>query len=277
MLLKMRIVVPLIVLAIISATVAANGDIPLEKIAILMLSGGLASAGAACLNHYLDRDIDAVMERTKRRPIPSGEIGNPVNAALLGIVLISLGIAVATRLGWLSLGFIALGAFFYVLVYTFWLKRTSPLSVVLGGGAGSCAALAGWTAVDPSLSMVPAFLGLLVFSWTPSHFWSLAIVLEDDYRKARVPMLPVLVGRRMTAWVILGNTVITVVVSLLPYYYRLFQEPYLLVAVAVGAVALYSNVSLALSPTKSAAWRSYKLSGMQLGLLLLAMLVDTIL
>ncbi|MBI4319751.1 MAG: protoheme IX farnesyltransferase [Chloroflexi bacterium] len=274
-LLKMRIVVPLVFVATVMAIVAGSGAVYLDKIGLLVLAGGLASAGAACLNHYLDRDIDAVMQRTRNRPIPSGAIRNPATAALLGLGLIALAVVTAAALNYLTVTFIALGALFYAGVYTLWLKRRSPLNVVIGGFAGSCAVLAGWTAVDSSLSLTPVLVALIVFLWTPSHFWSLAIFLKDDYRRVGVPMLPVLIGERKTAWVIAGNTILTVLLSLLPHHLGLFGVPYLAMAVVAGFLVLRANVRLLLNPSGSEAWRNYKLSGMYLGLVFVGMLVDS--
>jgi heme o synthase len=269
-------VVPLVVVAVISAGIAGRGAVAWDKIAALILAGGLASAGAACLNHYLDRDMDAIMQRTRRRPIPSGRISNPATAAALGFALIGLAVTLATKLSLASMVFIALGAFFYVVVYTWWLKRTSPLNVVIGGFAGSCAALAGWTAVDPTITLTPAFLALFVFLWTPSHFWSLAIALKDDYRTAGVPMLPVLVGERVTSWIILANNTMLFVASLLPYFLGLFGWPYLVAVLAAGAVGLLGSIRLVRRPERPVAWRNYKISGIYLGLLFVGMLVDVL-
>lgn len=276
-LLKIRIVVPLIVVAVIAAIVAGNGAVPFNKIAILVLAGGLASAGAACLNHYLDRDIDAVMPRTKHRPIPSGRISNPATAALLGAVLIGVAVATALALNYMSLAFIALGAFFYVMVYTVWLKRNNPLNVVIGGFAGSCAALAGWTAIDTNVSLTPLVMALLVFLWTPSHFWSLAIVLRDEYHGAGIPMLPVLIGERRTAWVIFSNTAMTFLISLVPYYLGLFDLPYLVVATIAGLWTLRNRAQLLKTPTREVAWQNYKFSGVYLGLLFMGMVASVFL
>ncbi len=276
-LLKVRIAAPLVFVAAVTAVVASQGAVPMGRIVVLVLAGGLASAGAACLNHYLDRDIDAVMQRTRSRPIPSGDIGNPATAAFLGVALVGIALVIATTLSFGSLVFIALGAFFYVVVYTLWLKRSTPFGVIVGGFAGSCAVLAGWAAVSPHLSLTPLLLGLIVFLWTPAHFWSLAIVLKEEYRQVNVPMLPVLVGERMTAWIVLASTTLTVLASLLPYWHSLFGQTFLFVALFAALLALLGNLRLVRNPTKEVAWQSYKLSGVYLGLLFAGMLADAVL
>ncbi|TAK28559.1 MAG: protoheme IX farnesyltransferase [Chloroflexota bacterium] len=275
-LLKARIVVPMVAVALVTAFVAGNGQVPLGIIVALALAGGLASAGAACLNHYLDRDVDAIMPRTRQRPIPSGEVHNPATALLLGLALIGLGLAFASRLSHASLVFIALGAFFYVVVYTGWLKRSSPLNVVIGGFAGSCAALAGWLAVSPQLSLTPVLVGTMIFLWTPSHFWSLAIALQQEYRQAGIPMLPVLLGRQRTACAIFAHTALTFLTSLLPYHAGLLGLPYLTIALAAGFVALLSALRLLAQPSAAVAWQNYKLSGIYLAALFVGMLVNMV-
>ena len=275
-LLKARIVVPMVAVALVTAFVAGNGHVPAGTLVILVLAGGLASAGAASLNHYLDRDIDAIMARTRRRPIPSGDIHHPITALMLGLALIALSLTLASSLNRVSLIFIALGAFFYVVVYTHWLKRRSPLNVVIGGFAGSCAALAGWSAVNPELSLAPILVGSMVFLWTPSHFWSLAIALQQEYRQAGVPMLPVLLGSQRTASAIFAHTALTFLISLLPYHAGLFGLPYLSIALAAGLVALLSALRLLARPTAVVAWQNYKLSGAYLAAVFVGMLVNVI-
>ncbi len=172
------------------SNVATSLSPPMILIGSVLLAGTLASAGAAAINAYIDRDIDVLMLRTSKRPVPMGSIP-PKHALYFGIASLSLAFVTATLLLNLVATFmIMLGAFIYIFVYSVWLKRRTPWNIVIGGSAGSAAALAGWTAVTPQLEfMLPAVLmGVLVFLWTPSHFWSLAILTNRDYKAAGVPM-----------------------------------------------------------------------------------------
>lgn len=271
-LLKLRIVLLLQVVAGTSAIIAGGGLPPANRIGLLLLSGALASAGASVLNHYLDRDVDALMERTRRRPLPAGRIKHPGRAAILGVGLVLASLPVSLSLSWLVAVYILLGATFYVLVYTWWLKRRSQLSVVIGGAAGSFAALAGWAAVEPRLSAVAFFIALLVFLWTPLHFWNFALANVRDYRRARVPMLPVMVGVRWARYYIAATALAVFACSLLPWAMGYLGRYYLGGAVVLstllwGNLALVRNVKLA--------WLNYKLSGPYLLGVLVAMAVDS--
>ena len=173
----------------------------------------LAISGSTVLNMWHDRDIDARMRRTCGRPLPSGNI-RPGEALGLGLVLSGAGVGWALMMDPRYGVIIFAGLFFDVVVYTLWLKRRTWLNIILGGLAGSFAVLAGAAAVDPTLAPVPVILAVVLFLWTPPHFWSLAMVLHEQYREAGVPMLPVVVGDRKAAQVIFGHTLVLVTHSL---------------------------------------------------------------
>jgi len=184
-------IIPLLVLVALGASVVAARSIPALTVLFGVLVGGaLASAGALALNSYLEMGIDAQMKRTRSRPLPSLKIVPASKALAFGLALLALGVTTAFfTLNPLSAFFIALGAFVYVPVYTLWLKPRTSWNIVLGGFAGSCAALAGWYAVTFDGAVVGWLLAALVFVWTPTHFWSLAVITDEDYSSAGIPML----------------------------------------------------------------------------------------
>ena len=266
-LLKLRIDALIVCVALAAAFAAGTTD-P-RALTVLALGCLAASAGASALNHVLDRRLDARMARTRARPIPSGRV-RPGAALALGTGLIALSQAVAPVLGVTTALYLLAGALTYALVYTWWLKPRTPWSIVLGGAAGSFAALAGWATGSTTLAPAPLLLALVLFLWTPSHFWSLSIVLERDYREAGLPMLSALKGARATAEAVVANTVVLVAVSLAlaPF----LGWPYAALAVPAGAGFLACTIALARRPGTSLAWRAFKLSGLYL-LLVLAGLV----
>jgi protoheme IX farnesyltransferase len=270
---RLRIVALLLFTALVSAVVAADGGFPIDKIFLLVLAGGVASIGSGFLNHYFDRDIDAVMDRTKGRPLPSCEI-NPVKVLYIGVALIASSLIVSAGLNFLASLFILLGAVVYVAVYTLWLKRRSSLNIVIGGLSGAFAALAGWAAVSPELSLSPILIALVIFLWTPSHFWCFAILNEKSYKKAKIPMLPALLGPEKASKCILANTLILVTASVLLYFYGTFGPFYLIASLALGAIFIYLNIRQVTTPSLSITWKNYKFSGAYLLMLLSAMLVD---
>jgi protoheme IX farnesyltransferase len=244
------------------------------RLIAVLTAGTLSSGGAGALNSYLDEDIDRKMGRTQRRPIPQGEV-SPVRALVFGIALI-LGALVISALFLPVLAgvFVMLGAAIYVLVYTKFLKRRTTLNIVLGGSAGSCAPLAGWAAATGNLSSVaPWLMALIVFVWTPSHFWALALRAVGDYTKVGIPMLPVVVGEKKTAQYIALNTFLLVPLSLalVPFGFGLL---YLVVAVILGLGMILVDLKLVFSPTKAQAWTAFKFSSPYLAIVFLAMALD---
>ncbi|HEU0336031.1 MAG TPA: heme o synthase [Gaiellaceae bacterium] len=269
-LLKLRIGALVVATALASA-LAAGGSDPVD-LTVLALACLAAASGASALNHYLDRDLDARMARTAGRPLPSGRIRNPQLAAWLGLGLVAVSQAAAPLLGWGPALYLLAGAATYGVVYTAWLKRRTPYSIVLGGAAGSFAALAGWQTVASTWEPAPLLLAAVLFLWTPSHFWSLSIVLERDYRAAGVPALSAVAGRRRTAGAVYANTVALVAGSVLLGAHA--GWPYLVVAVPAGAGFLWCADRLRRDPVDARAWLTFKLSGAYLLVLLVALAVS---
>ena len=278
---KPRIVVLLVITAITSMYAASKlvgPEIELMGLIHIIIAGGLASAGSSALNHYYDRDIDPLMKRTNSRPIPSGKIkASSVLVYGLAVSVASVVYAYFT-LNWISTFFIGLGIFFYVIIYTAWLKRKNSSNIVIGGFAGSAASMAGWTAatgfVPPvGIDLLGFLVGFLVFVWTPSHFWCLAMKIRDDYAEARVPMLPVLIGMQKTSKYILANTAI-----LLPYSIALYAFGLGLVYVAIAAVSgglmLVYHYKLTKNPTSDFAWKAYKVTAPYLTIIFVAVALD---
>src|SRR6058998_3231749 len=258
----------------LTAFLAAPSNISIIRLVAVIAAGTLASGGAGALNSYLDEDIDRSMGRTSRRPIPQGDI-SPFKGLIFGLALIFGGLVIsALYLPLLAGLFILLGASIYVLFYTKYLKRRTSLNIVLGGSAGSCAPLAGWAAATGNLSAAaPWLMGLLVFVWTPSHFWALAMRAVSDYAKVRIPMLPVVVGEKKTAQYIALNTFLLVPLSLALFWFG-FGLLYLVVAGLLGLGMIIVDVKLALEPTKARAWTAFKFSSPYLAIVFLAMALD---
>jgi heme o synthase len=244
---------------------------------ILLLVAVLLAAGAAGgLNHYYDADIDAKMKRTKNRPFVTGALTrSPRWLLLFAALLIIPVISVGYYINHLAALFVFLGAFFYGVVYTVWLKRRTWMNIVIGGLAGSFAVLAGTAAVNPELNPLALSLAFIMFLWTPPHFWSLAIAIKDDYLAAGVPMLPVVAGRAKAAQAVLANTVLLVMASIVPAFFGLGWV-YLIGAMAGGAFFLYRSLKLVLNPVPEIAMGSFRASLVQLGMLLVAASVDGI-
>ena len=274
-------ITPLLLMAALgSAVVAARGIPPLSVLFGVLAGGALASSGALALNSYLEMGMDSKMKRTMGRPLPSGKIVPASHARYLGLILVAAGLVVAfLTLDLTATFFIGLGAFVYVPVYTLFLKPRTTWNIVLGGFAGSCAALAGWYAVTSSDPAVGWLLGALVFVWTPSHFWSLAVITEEDYSAVNVPMLPSVVGPAAASRYIVANTLLLIPVSLLYTFYFLGVGLYVYLGVAVvfDSLLLATNIKLFISPTKANAWLAFKFSSPYLAVIFLVAMVAAVL
>ncbi len=273
-LLKLRIGV-IMMLTALAAMVVTPGP-ALDGLQILVLAFAvLISAGSAgAFNQYFEVDLDSVMQRTKDRPFVTGRFHKSPLWILFILSLLGAGVgSAALFLNTATAFYIFLGAFFYAIIYTVWLKRRTWMNIVIGGASGSFAVLAGAAAVDPTLSPVPILLALVLFFWTPSHFWSLAIAKHQDYAKAGIPMLPVVIGDKSTAIVVMGNTLILVGISILPYFYGL-NWIYLAGAVSGGAYFIYQNYKMILDPSPKTAMKSFFASLVQLVLLLVGAVLD---
>jgi heme o synthase len=240
-----------------------------------MLGLALACGGASALNHVLDRDIDPLMgERTKRRPVASGRVA-PSRALEFGLALSAFSfVLLASTVNVLTAVLALVGNLFYVLVYTRWLKRTTPQNIVIGGAAGAVPPLVGWAAGSGHLALPAFFLFAIVFLWTPPHFWALALLLREHYERADVPMLPVVRGDRETVRQILLYTVGLVAASVVPFAVGSFGAVYLVGAVLLGAAFLVLAARLQHRSTKRGAALLFHYSLLYLALLFVAAAVD---
>jgi len=280
---KPRIVVVLVITAVTSLLAATRFDSTPDiawdatawNLGFLTLSGALASMGASALNHYYDRDIDKMMERTAKRPIPAGRL-SAQNVLAYGIAVSVLSVAIAWfTLNPVATGMIALGIFFYVIIYTAWLKRSNASNIVIGGFAGSAASMAGWATTTGSIDLLGFLVGWLVFMWTPPHFWCLAIKAREEYASVRVPMLPVLIGNQRTAGYILLNTAILLPYSIALSFFGLGLL-YTTIAAVSGSLMLIYHYKLTKNPTPEFAWKAYKVTAPYLVVIFIALAVDAL-
>ena len=273
---KPRIVVLLVITAVTSMYAASKligPELDNWGLIHIIIAGGLASAGSSALNHYYDRDIDPLMTRTSTRPIPSGRI-KPNSVLIYGLAVSVISVVYgALALNFVSAFFIALGIFFYVIIYTAWLKRLNSSNIVIGGFAGSAASMAGWSAATGSMDILGFLIGFLVFVWTPSHFWCLAMKMKDEYSAAKVPMLPVLIGMQKTSKYILINTLILLPYSLMLYAFGMGLV-YTAIAAASGGLMLVYHYKLTKLPTSEFAWKAYKVTAPYLTIIFLAVALD---
>ena len=277
---KPRIVVLLVITAVTSMYAASKlvpgvPDLDYWVYLHIIIAGALASAGSSALNHYYDKDIDPKMTRTSTRPIPSGRMAAS-HVLIYGLVVSCISVIYGYfALNAVSAFFIAVGIFSYVIIYTVWLKRKNTSNIVIGGIAGSAAAWAGWAAATGSMDLLGFLVGFLVFVWTPSHFWCLAMKLKDEYAKAEVPMLPVVIGMQKTSKFILGNTLI-----LIPYSLILSFIPdgmgivYTVIAIVSGGLMLVYHYKLTKTPTSEFAWKAYKVTAPYLTIIFVAVALD---
>ncbi len=276
-LMKLRIAALLLLVAAAAYLATSGPRIDPVAFGLLMLTGLLASSGASAVNHYIDRDIDAVMRRTSTRPLPAHRIDPAARALAFGLVLTaaSLGIAYAW-INPLTASMIGLGFVVYVGVYTLGLKRTHISNIVIGGFAGSCPALAGSAAAANAISLPAALLALLVFLWTPSHFWALAFRSREDYVRAGLPMLPAVKDAATSARAIAVSSAIVAIAGVAFVFTDAFHDAYFVASVALGAVLLYLTLRFLQEPTQERAWVGYKFSGVYLALMLLAVVADAL-
>lgn len=271
---KLRIGVVITLAALGGMAITPGQALSGWQVLILSLTVMLASAAAGAFNQYFERDIDAKMTRTANRPFLNGSFQH--GRKWLVIIGLMLAVAVASAafaFNAMTALNIFLGAFTYAIVYTAWLKRRTWLNIVFGGLAGSFAVLAGAAAVDPSFGPLPGLLALVLFLWTPPHFWSLAIVIRDQYAAAGVPMLPVVKGDKKAARIILGHTILLVAVSIMPAFYGLGWI-YLMGALLGGIYFIVKSVQLVLNPTKEAAMANFVASLVQFGILIVALIIE---
>lgn len=241
-------------------------------ISLFAIAAGAGASGA--INQWYDRDIDAVMERTQSRPIPSGAM-DPAEALTMGLVVSALSVLVlGLAANWLAAGLLAFTIFFYGVVYTIWLKRRTPQNIVIGGAAGALPPVIGWAAVSNSLAIEPLVLFALIFMWTPPHFWALALFRNDDYTRANVPMLPVIAGEAETRKQILIYAVLLAPLGVVPALIGMASPVYGVVAAVGGAVFVRMSWQLFRSGDHAVAKRLFGFSILYLFVLFLALVAD---
>ncbi len=244
-------------------------------LAAVMVGLGLASAGGGVLNCYIDRDIDAVMRRTAKRPIPAGRVGAR-QALALGLALSGTGLAIMGAFTNLPAALLTVaGLGIYVGVYSLWLKRRTAQNIVIGGAAGALGPVIGWAAVRGDVSWLSLVLFLIIFLWTPPHFWALALLGQEDYRRAGVPMLPVVAGEGPTRRQILVYTVLLALVSLLPPWLGAAGATYLLVAALAGGAYVVKAVRAYRRPSREGDRGLFRYSISYLALVFTALVVSS--
>lgn len=277
-LMKLRIDALLLLVAAAGYVATSPTAIDVPRFTLLLVAGFLAAGGASATNHYLDRDLDALMHRTRARPLPQRRIVPPAHALEFGIGLLVLGLVIAGfGINVLTAAMIGLGFAVYIGVYTLGLKRTHVSNIVIGGFAGSFPALAGSAAAANAISLPAALIALLVFLWTPGHFWALAYRSQDDYRRARLPMLPAVSDDRTATRAIAISTGIVAITAIAFSLTSAFQALYLAVAIVSGAILLGITARFLRHPSPEAAWVGYRFSGIYLAVLLIGMMADAFL
>ncbi len=267
----------LVFTAVGAMIVAAGGqDIPLSLFLTALVAITAGCAGANAITCYIDREMDLVMERTRRRPIPSKRIYPPEKALYFGLALALISLSLSWRINVLAFVSMLLGLADNIVVYSLLTKRRSPLNVIWGGFSGGLPVLFGWAAVSGSINLTALLIAAIVVLWIPNHIWNLAIFYSDDYRKVRVPMLPAVFELSKTLRCILATVLLMYLLSLLLYFFGQFGLIYLGVALVSGLLVTLGNIYLVLKPSPQRAWIMFKLSSPYLFLLFVGMIVDVL-
>ena len=271
---KPNVVLMMLITALVGSLLASKTLAPLSLIAFAMLGIGLCASSAAAINQIIDRKADANMNRTENRPIPQGEV-SPINASIFAFVLALLGAAILVIYVNTLTALLTLASLIgYAFVYTVYLKRATPQNIVIGGLAGAAPPLLGWTAVTNSVDPNSLLLVLIIFAWTPPHFWALAIHRRDDYAKENIPMLPVTHGVQFTKLQIILYTIILILVSLLPFVVLMSGVLYLISSLILGAIFLYYSLRLYFDKDNEHAFPTFVYSIYYIFLIFAALLVD---
>src|SRR5215216_7432025 len=252
-------------------------DIQLSPLTWILLLAGIAAGSAAAdtLTGYNDRDIDAIMDRTKDRPIPSGRI-SPKNALIFGLVLTAIALVFSWFINIWAFLLMIFGLFDNIVVYSKWLKRRSQTNIILGGFSGGVPALIGYVAVTTQNIEIGLVMAGLVFFWIPTHIWSLALHVKKDYTKAGIPMLTVISSERKSVRIIAGTTLMMVIFSILPFFFGQFGLIYLITASIFGIVMVLLSTWLLVKPSEKASWTVFKFSSPYLAALFIAFMVDAL-
>ena len=271
--------VALLVFTCVGAMVVACGlgGLSLGGWALALIAITTGCAAADTLTCYIDRDIDAMMDRTRARPLPGKRIHPPEKALVWGLLLAALSLGLSFVFNPLAALWMFLGLFDNVVIYSLLAKRRSCTNILLGSISGGMPVLFGWAVVQGNVTWTPILISLLVITWTPNHIWNLAIRYREDYARANVPMLPVVMNLQRAVNLIVMSVVLMVVESLLLGFVAGFGPLYFTVAIIGGAVSLAGHVYLYLKPTERNAWLMFKLSSLYLALVFAGMMLDTLL
>jgi heme o synthase len=276
-LMKPHVTVLLLGTTLAAMAVAPGGGLSLGLVLATLVGGAMAAGSANAINCYWDRDIDQLMSRTRGRPLPSGRVSD-AHALRFGLALgVASFLIFALFVNLLSALLAVAAILFYVVIYTMWLKRSTPQNIVIGGAAGAVPVLIGWAAVTNSIALPAVLMFLVIFLWTPPHFWALSLVLKKDYARAGVPMLPVVKGEAETYKQILLYTVVLVAASLALVVTRAMGAFYLVSALLLGGYLLVAVVWLLRTRTLKSARSVFWFSNYYLALLFAAMVLDHVL
>ena len=271
---KPNVVLMMLICAFVGSLLASKTMAPLSLIAISMLGIGLCASSAAAINQIIDRKADANMSRTENRPIPQGEI-SPTKASIFAIALGFLGSTILVLYVNTLTAILTLGSLIgYAFIYTIYLKRATPQNIVIGGLAGAAPPLLGWTAVTNSIDPNSLLLVLIIFAWTPPHFWALAIHRKDDYAKENIPMLPVTHGVQFPTLQIILYTIIMILVSILPFVVMMSGLFYLIAALVLGSIFLYYSFALYFDESDEYAFPTFVYSIYYIFFIFAALLID---
>jgi heme o synthase len=275
-LMKPHVTVLLLGTTVAAMAIAEKGLPPLGLVMATLVGGAMAAGSANCINCYIDRDIDQIMGRTQRRSIPAGRV-QPAQALIFGIALgVGAFIILTVFVNLLSAALACAAILFYVFVYTMWLKRSSAQNIVIGGAAGAVPVLVGWAAVTHTVTLPAIWLFAIIFYWTPPHFWALSLLIQKDYEKASIPMMPVVMGERETRKQIFLYSLLLLAVTLILFAMRAMGYFYLLVAIVLGGILLYIAIRLLRDQSKKWARTLFWYSNCYLALIFAAMVVDRV-
>jgi heme o synthase len=275
-LMKPHVTVLLLGTTVAAMAIAYQGLPPLGLVLATLLGGAMAAGSANCINCYIDRDIDQIMGRTQRRSLPSGRV-QPTQALIFGIALgIGSFIILTLFVNLLSALLACSAILFYIFVYTMWLKRSSAQNIVIGGAAGAVPVLVGWAAVTHTLTLPAIWLFAIIFYWTPPHFWALSLLIQKDYEKASIPMLPVVMGERETRKQILLYSLLLLAVTMILFAMHAMGYFYLLVALVLGGILIYMAIRLIRDQSKKWARTLFWYSNCYLALIFAAMVIDRV-
>jgi protoheme IX farnesyltransferase len=275
-LMKPHVTVLLLGTTVAAMAIADRGLPPLGLVLATLLGGAMSAGSANCINCYIDRDIDQVMGRTQRRSLPSGKV-QPTQALIFGLALgVGSFIILMVFVNLLSALLATSAILFYVFVYTIWLKRTSAQNIVIGGAAGAVPVLVGWAAATNTITLPAIWLFAIIFYWTPPHFWALSLLIQKDYEKAHIPMMPVVMGEPETRKQIFLYSLLLLAVTLVLFAMGAMGYLYLAAALILGGILLYMAVRLLRDKTKKWARTLFWYSNCYLAMIFAAMVVDRV-